>query len=224
MVRPSVFDSLDDDAQAAIEATGSIRTFDRGEYLCLEGEPSRSFFVIRSGLLRVERSTSDGRVVLLALFGQGDLFGELGVLDGSVRSAAAVAVEPVTALVISSDGLRQLYRAHPDVLMAITHGVVARLRELTDQLMQSGERSIISRVAACIVAMIDKSEFADEIGPFSLPMPISQEELGQWVGLSREGTAKALRELRNRGILSTARRRLEIHRIDRLREIAVKSG
>ncbi len=224
MVRPSVFDALGADARQAVDGAGTVRVFDAGAYLCLEGEPSHSLYEIRSGLLRVERSTSDGRVVLLVLNGPGDLFGELGVLDGSPRSASAVAIEPVEALVIPSDSLQPLFEAHPQVLLAITRGIVSRLRDLTDQLVNAGERSIVARVATCIVDLVDRTNYADAVGPFSLPMPISQEELGQWVGLSREGTSKALRELRTAGILSTGRQRLEIHRIDRLRQVAAQSA
>lgn len=221
MARPGVFDSLDDPIRRAIEDAGTIRSFEGGEYLCLEGEKSHSVYLIRSGLLRVERSSPDGRVVLLEISGPGDLFGELGVLDGTVRSAAALAIGPMQALVISAEALARLYRVHPEVLLAITLGMASRLRELTDQLMQSGERSITSRVAARIVALIDRTEFCDVDTAFSLPMPISQEELGHWAGLSREGIAKALRDLRSRGVLSTGRRRIDVHRIDRLREIAL---
>jgi CRP-like cAMP-binding protein len=221
MARPGVFDFLDADIRAAIDQAGSIRSLAGGEYLCLEGERSHSLFEIRSGLIRVERSAPDGRVVLLEIGGPGDLFGELGALDGSPRSAAAMAIEPVEALVVSAEALAQLYRVHPEVLLAITKGVAVRMRELTDQLMRPGERSSTAQIAARIVALVDRSEFSDLSGSFTLPMPISQEELGQWSRLSREGTAKALRELRSRGIMSTGRRRLDIHRIDRLRELAV---
>lgn len=224
MVRPSVFDALGAEARQAVNRAGTVSVFDVGSYLCLEGEPSHSLYEIRSGLLRVERATSDGRVVLLVLNGPGDLFGDLGVLDGSPRSASAVAIEPVEALVIPSDALQPLFEAHPQVLLAITMGIVSRLRDLTDQLVNAGERSIVARVATCIVDLVDRTDYADTVGPFSLPMPISQEELGQWVGLSREGISKALRELRTAGILSTGRQRLEIHRIEQLRQVAAQSA
>jgi CRP-like cAMP-binding protein len=170
--------------------------------------------------MRVERATKQGRVVLLALYGPGDIFGELAVLDGSVRSASAKVIETVEAQVVPAQQVTALLLAEPEVLLSLTKSIVSRLRELTDQLVQSGERSISSRVAARLVAIIDSSGYGEETNEFSLRMPISQEELGEWSGLSREATAKALRELRTLGVLSTGRQRLQVHEPDRLRAIA----
>ncbi len=220
MGRRTVLDLLSPADRDALDRVGRIRRFDRGEYLCLEGDPSSRLFIILSGLVRVERSTTDGRVILLEISGPGDLFGELGVLDGRPRSAAAMAIVPVRTLVISAGVLDSLYTTNPGILRILTQSVVERLRDLTDQLVEAGERSIVARVAARIVAVVDRSEHAAETGPFSLKMPIAQHELGQWAGLSREGIAKALRKLRDDEILSTGRQRLDIHRIDQLREIA----
>ena len=205
---------------AALDSLGVVRRYQRGEYLCLEGDESSHLFAIQSGIMRVERTTQQGREVLLALYGAGDIFGELGVLDGVPRSAAARVIDTVEARVIRANELNELLLNRPDVLLSLTRSITARLRELTDQLVQSGERSVSSRVASRLVAIIDRSEHVDATGEFSLKLPISQEELGQWAGLSRESTAKGLRELRELGILSTGRQRLEVHQVGRLRTIA----
>jgi CRP-like cAMP-binding protein len=212
--------NLDAQLRSALVALGSTHTYQRGEYLCLEGDDAHHLYVVRSGLMRVERATKQGRVVLLALYGPGDIFGELAVLDGSVRSASAKVIETVEAQVVPAQQVTALLLAEPEVLLSLTKSIVSRLRELTDQLVQSGERSISSRVAARLVAIIDSSGYGEETNEFSLRMPISQEELGEWSGLSREATAKALRELRTLGVLSTGRQRLQVHEPDRLRAIA----
>ncbi len=220
MARSDFLETLDPGARAAFEAGGVERTLEAGRYLCLEGDPSHSLYVIRSGLLRVDRTTRAGRVVLLALLGPGDLFGELGVLDGTPRSASALVVEDLRVLAVPAAELTAMYRTDPEILVTITGRVVIRLRELTDQLMESGQRSIVARVAARLVAYVDRTEHAETTGPFSLRMPISQRELAEWAGLSREGTGKALRILREEGVLSTGRQRIEVHRIDLLRAMA----
>ncbi len=212
--------NLDAQLRSALVALGSTHTYQRGEYLCLEGDDAHHLYIVRSGLMRVERATKQGRVVLLALYGPGDIFGELAVLDGSVRSASAKVIETVEAQVVPAQQVTALLLAEPEVLLSLTKSIVSRLRELTDQLVQSGERSISSRVAARLVAIIDSSGYGEETNEFSLRMPISQEELGEWSGLSREATAKALRELRTLGVLSTGRQRLQVHEPDRLRAIA----
>lgn len=220
MARSGFLETLDPRARTALEASGMERRLESGRYLCLEGDPSHSLYVIRSGLMRVDRTTRDGRVALLALAGSGDLFGELGVLDGTPRSASAVVIEDMNVLAVPASALAGLYRTDPEILVAITTRIVVRLRELTDQLLESGQRSIVARIAARLVAYVDRTEHADTTGPFSLRMPISQRELAEWAGLSREGTGKALRFLREEGVLSTGRQRIDVHRIDLLRTIA----
>lgn len=220
MASRDVLHGLDADSRRELEAAGTERAFDRGEFLCFEGDPTDYLYVIRSGLIRVDRTAADGRVALLELAGSGDFFGELGALERRPRSAAARVVIPLQALAVPVEVLHELFRTHPAVLFAVATAIADRLRELTDQFVESGEPAAVPRVAGRIVTLLERIDHREQGGSISLDMPISQQDLAEWAGLSREGTAKALRQLRGDGVLSTGRRRLDIHRVEELRRLA----
>ncbi len=222
-LEPPFFDALAPLSQSALLKTGRTRRFETGTCLAFEGDPSHSLFVIRSGLLRVERNTTAGRQVLMTLSGPGDLWGELGVLEGLPRSATAWTMQPTECLEISAAAFFEVITAHPDILLSMTRSISSRLRSLSDQFVQSSDREIIARVAARLVDLITRMGLINTVAPVDVVMPISQQELGQWAGLSREGTSKALRQLRESGVLTTGRRRITVLDPDRLLDIAARS-
>ncbi len=199
---------------------GTIREFPSGSYLFFEGDSSQSVLLIESGLVRIERSSADGRTALLDLAAEGSLVGELGVVDGMARSATAVTIEPSRIRSIDADDFRALVDQDVRVASALLHRVIIRMRKLTDQFVNVANRNGTERIADRLVELLDRSGEPDQPGVV-IRMPITQVELGQWAGLSREGTTNALAELRKTGIISTGRRAMTIERPDRLRTLAL---
>lgn len=205
---PRFLDMISADARTDIESVGIPRHFQPRSNLFMVGEPAGTVFVVERGLVRIERTTSNGRRVLINLNPSGSVIGDLAAIDGSPRSASAVAIEPTDCLLLTSSDFMQLFSRHSDVALAVTRLITERMRSLTGQFIEATERSATARVASRLVALLDLADRTDP--PIELRLPISQEELGQWAGLSREGTAKALRELREDGVLTTGRNRMTI--------------
>ena len=206
------------DAATPLAAHATRRRFPAKSFLCLEGDSSTHVYLIEVGLLRVDRVTAGGRSVLLELATPGDLVGELGVVDDSPRSATVSTVTESRLVTIGAEQFRAAMADSIELTTAVLHRVVERMRALSDQLVEVSAHSAAGRVAARLLILIEHAGAA--AAPFDLRLPINQEELGQWAGLSREGVVKALAELRSLGAIETGRRRVTVLDTDTLRRIA----
>jgi CRP-like cAMP-binding protein len=215
-------DELPPGLVARIRAAGRRRELPAQATLFHQGDPENGVFLVEAGLVRIDRTLSNGRQVLLALARPGDIVGELSVLDGSVRSARATTLVPSAVVIVPARVFAGLLRAEPDLAVALLGRVGARLRATTDRLMEVSAHRATSRVAARLAALLELAGADDgpECGPVELRLPVTQEELAQWAGLSREGAVKALSELRASGIIETGRRRVVVNDPDALRRAA----
>lgn len=180
-------------------------------------------FVVESGLVRIERIASNGRRVLIELAAEGQMIGELSVLDEAPRSATAVTLESSLLLVIGKAAFLDAYERDPELSLFVARRLIRRMRSLTDQLIQASGRSATGRIAGRLRELVDRLPDPSKPDPIHLSLPISQEELGQWAGLSREGTAKALRELRDKRVITTGRNKITVLDQAALRKIALRN-
>jgi CRP/FNR family transcriptional regulator, cyclic AMP receptor protein len=198
---------------------GRQRRWPTGGTLFTEGERSTSVVVVLVGRAKVFSLTEQGEQVVLAVCGPGALLGELSALDGAPRSASVGAIEPLEGLAVPVAVFVEFLRQHPEASVALIRSIVARLRDADLKRIEFGAFDILGRVARRLV------ELADRFGEPSLDgiritLPLSQDELAGWVGGSREAVSKALRILRDRHCLTTARRAMTILDIDTLRRRA----
>lgn len=215
--------ALLESTQAVLRERSRFQAYPTNAWVMMLGQESNSVLFVESGLLRIERPTETGRTVLLELAGAGSTIGELGVITGGPRSANVVTAEPSEVLSLPTQSFLDMLDEFPDFNRFVLSALSDRIVALTSQLIEASDRSATGRVAGRLIELLDRSEVANESQPV-LPLPISQSELGQWAGLSREGTAKALRELRESGIVETGRLRITILDPDGLRLMARSSG
>lgn len=217
---------LSPDLVEEIIALGRRRRYHARSFIFHEGDPSDTVIVVESGLLRVDRTSPDGRVVLLDLLPAGSVTGELGVLDGEARSATLSSVSEAAVVAIPARAWMDFLRAEPTVHSAVLGQVVWRLRELTDQFLETSTMDAPKRIASRLVHLVQIERSRGHLEPaedgvIDLRLPISQEELGQWSGLSREGAVRGLSILRNIGLIETGRMRVQIPDLARLEDHAL---
>ncbi|MGI9603584.1 MAG: Crp/Fnr family transcriptional regulator [Acidimicrobiales bacterium] len=203
------FARLTPQSREAMDRAGRKQKIEAGEYLFHEGDRADAVHVVETGLLRVERNLVNGRRVLLTLIGPGGYMGELAAFDNSARSATAAAVVDTELLTISVTDFLGLIDHSPDLARDLLTRAAARMRTLTEQLLEAAAGSAAARVAARLVELVDMLEPEAE-PPITIRLPITQEELAQWAGLSREGAVGGLRELRDAGVIDTARMKVSI--------------
>ncbi len=215
-------DALTDETLATLRQAGTLQHFPSRAWVLATGADSGNVLFIESGLLRVERPTSSGRTVLLELAAEGSTVGELGAITGAPRSASVITIEPSSVLSVGVSAFDELM-LRADFSRYIAQTLAERIIALTGQLIEASDRSATARVAARLVELLGRSDQRDAPTPV-LQLPISQQELGQWAGLSREGTAKALRELRESGTIRTGRLEITIEDPAALRTLARTAG
>ena len=184
---------------------GRRRRFRGGAALFREGERSGGLLAVLSGRVKVSSFTDEGKEIIITIRGTGELLGEDFAIDGEPRSASGTALGPVEALEVDTEAFTEFLQKYPRVGLVLLRMVNRRLREATRWRIVRGSHDLTERVAARL------DDLADRYGEASgsrvrILLPLTQEELAGWVGVSREAVSKALRELRARGWIETHRR------------------
>jgi CRP/FNR family cyclic AMP-dependent transcriptional regulator len=181
--------------------------YERGEILFREDDVTRHAVLIESGSVKITRRRPDHADMILALRGASDLVGEMAAIDGTPRSASAIAMGPVDVHVIEAAAFESFVRANDSVAWILLRSMAERQRDADQRRVDQASQSVTRRVAALLVDM-DERRVGIEAGDDGLD--ISQTELAEAVGATREAVAKTLAELRKIGAITTARRRLKI--------------
>ena len=204
-------------ARDALAALGRRRRFNAGAPLFLEGDLGGNVMILHSGHVKVFATSDDGRGILLAVRGPGDVLGDLSAIDSEPRSASATTLEPVDAQVITADDFRTFLADTPGAGLALLRVVIARMRDSDRLRVEFGARDTLGRVAMRLVELAQTSGEPNE-GAIRITVPLTQDDLAGWVAASREAVARALASLRQRGLITTARREITIIDLDGLRK------
>ncbi|MBT2234616.1 Crp/Fnr family transcriptional regulator [Nonomuraea sp. NEAU-A123] len=200
-----------------MRAAGRPRRWERGTTVMSEGDTSDWVLVLTEGRVKVSSHTSSGTEVVLAVRGPGGLLGEMSAIDGSPRSATVTALEPIAGIVIRD--FPAFLQAHGRIAVLLMQLVTGRLRDADRKRIEYGAFDTTGRVATRLIELAERYGEKTNSG-VRVALPLSQDELAGWTGASREAVSKALRTLRDRGLIETGRRRVVIHDLDGLRKRA----
>ena len=204
---PSFLERLTPEDRDDLTGLGRRRTLKRATTLFTEGDTSDRVVIIESGRIKISYFTEDGREVVLAVRGPGELLGEFSAIDGEPRSATATALDDAEVLVIGAEDFRSFVRDRSSSAFALLELVVARLRDADRKRIEFAAYDTVGRVARRLVEMAERFGTPDERGT-KIDLPLSQDELAGWTGASREAVSKALQHLRGRGWIETGRRNI----------------
>lgn len=213
-----IFSILEPKHLAALAEIAHRQHYRKGQTIFYRGDPGNAMYLLIKGLVMMTLPSEDGSEVIVAAVGPSEQFGELAVLDGGARYVTAVATEPTEVLAIYRDNLLAFLRAHADAALAISLGLCARLRHVTDLLADIAFLDLLCRLAKrlCQLAGIFQAP--------SLETPdvhVNQEALAEMVGATREAVNKQLAKLREMGLIETGRGHVRILRPLRLRALAL---
>ena len=218
MVADEFLSELAVDERAELEQLGSVRRYRRGDVLFHQGDDAGAVLVLLSGHVKAAM-LNDGREVILAFPGPGELLGELSAVDGEPRSGTVRAIDDVEALVIPGSAFRAYLERKPRIALVLLRSVIARLRTADRQRVDYAVNDVVVRVAGRLVELCDRFGSEDGTG-IEIGLSITQDELAAWAGASREAVAKAMALLRTLGWVQTERRRILVLDIDALRRYA----
>ena len=214
-----LFAALDVEAAAALKAPMEERRLLKGDVLFSEGDPGDRLYVVTEGKIKLGHSSSDGRETLLAVMGEGEMFGELSLFDPGPRTATATALTDVTVLGLGHAALRPWLTGRPEVAESLLQALAQRLRRTNEALSDLVFSDVPGRVAK---ALLDLGESFGQSMPDGLHVThdMTQEELAQLVGASRETVNKALADFASRGWLRLESRSVVLLDVERLQRRA----
>ena len=213
--RIPLFSALDDEAALALRQTMVPQTLKKGKHLFQEGEPGDRLYIVLEGKIKLTHASGDGRESLLMVLGPGDMFGELSLFDPGPRTATAVAVTDSEVLGLGNTDLRPWLNGRPEVAQALLQALAHRLRRTNEIMSDLVFADVPGRVAKALIELGEKFGSRSATG-LVVNHDLTQEELAQLVGASRETVNKALADFASRGWIRLETRCVEIFDIERL--------
>jgi CRP-like cAMP-binding protein len=213
--RVPVFETLSPPDLERVAQVAVPRSFGAHQVIFREGDASDTCYVVESGHARAVREHPDGRSIALAHFGPGDIFGELAMFDDERRSATIEAIEEVDAIAILGADMRRLLREHSDISYKLVIALGRRLRETNERLSRQSFQTVQSRVAGVLTQLVEQAR-AEGADDGDVLVVVTQAEVAQLAGSSRESASRFLAVLERAGIVSQGRGRLTVHEPDRL--------
>jgi CRP-like cAMP-binding protein len=208
--RVTVFEALAPDDLRRVAQVAVPRRFATGQVIFREGDASNTCYVVRRGHCRAVRENIDGRTIALAHFGPGDIFGELAMFDDERRSATIETLDDVEAIAIAGSDMRRLMREHGDIAVKLVIGVARRLREANERLTRQSFQTVQSRVAGVLLQLVEQAQ-AEGAGARDVLLKVTQAEIAQLAGSSRESASRFLASLERANVITQGRGRVTVH-------------
>ncbi len=205
-----VFETLGPRELERVAAVTVPRSFDPGHVIFREGDSSDTCYIVRNGHARAVREHGDGRILTLAHFGPGDIFGELAMFDDERRSATVETLDHVDAVAVLGPDMRRLLREHPDISVKLVISLGRRLRAANERISQQSFQTVQSRVAGVLGQLVVQAQ-NEGAGESDVLVIVTQSDVAQLAGSSREAASRFLAVLERAGIVTQGRGRVTVH-------------
>jgi CRP/FNR family cyclic AMP-dependent transcriptional regulator len=213
--RVPLFSELSRKEIERISRVSVARSFPAGVRVFHEGDHSDACYLVRKGDLRVTREHPDGRAIALATLGAGDIFGELAMLDGEARSASVETLTDCELLALPAADVRRLLADHPGISVKLIAALTKRLRETNERVARQSFQTVPSRVAGVLNQLV--AEESASVGRQGITIRMTQADLAQLAGTSRESVSRFLATLERAGVVRVGRGRVTVVEPRRLR-------
>ena len=210
-----LFSALDDEAARSLRNSMVALKLNKGQTLFKEGEEGDRLYVVVHGKIKLGRSSSDGRENLLSILGPGEMFGELSLFDPEPRTSTATAVTDARLVSLAHDAVIGLLTSNPQTSLELLRRLAQRLRKSNEVLADLVFADVPGRVAKAIMDLGERFGVQKDDG-FHVNHDLTQEELAQLVGASRETVNKALADFAARGWLKLEPRAVLVTDTERL--------
>jgi CRP-like cAMP-binding protein len=213
--RAPLFTALDEAAALSMRASMDTVKIAKGSILFKEGDDGEHLYVIIDGKLKLGTSSGDGRENLLSILGPGEMFGELSLFDPGPRTSTATAVTDAKLLSLSHEKVIPWLKQNPEVSLQLLTRLSQRLRRTNEAVGDLVFSDVPGRVAKALIDLGDRFGKITAEG-LLVNHDLTQEELAQLVGASRETVNKALADFAGRGWLKLDGRSVLITDVERL--------
>lgn len=191
---------------AALSRRAVTRAFPKNTIILNEGDQTDSLYIILSGRVKVFLANEEGKEIVLDTQGPGEYFGEM-VLDEGPRSASVMTLEPCRFQLIPKDDVKALLQSHPDFAMHLVRKLIYRGRVLTEHVKSLALQNVYGRFAKLLNEMAVPQD-----GKRVLQEKLSQQDMANRVGASREMINRIVKDLTTGGYISVDGQRIVIHK------------
>ncbi len=191
------FSTLDPADRDKLATFARLERYRKGSVLFRKGDAPQSLLAVIEGVVKVSAPSADGREIVFNLIRPGEILGEIALLDGQPRTADASAMTDCELLVIDRRDFLPFVQERPSVALRIIELLCSRLRQTSEQVEDVAFRYIDGRLAKALLRLLQERSDAQTPGRIA----ITQRELGQIVGMSRESTNKQLMTWQREGVL-----------------------
>ena len=201
-----IFSGLSASELETIKQHIASRTYPKNAIIINEGDGADSLYVIQSGKVKVFLSDKEGREIIINSQGPGEYFGELALIDGCERSASVMTTEKATFSVISKNDFKTVLAQHPDIAFSLIRDLAQRVRLLTDNVKSLALLDVYGRVAKTLLGLARQQD-----GKLVTEDRLTQQDIADRVGASREMVARILKDLSTGGYISYENKHIVIN-------------
>jgi CRP/FNR family cyclic AMP-dependent transcriptional regulator len=198
--------SITDPFVRELAALGRVRSYPKNTVFITEGDSSDSVFVILTGRVKIFLSDTEGHEMILDTQGPGEYVGEMA-LDGNPRSASVMTMESTTFSVVSRDPIKEAIRRNPDFALDMISKIIDRARLATNSVKDLALLDVYGRVARLLLNMA-----VERNGKLEIPDKLTQQEIAERVGASRDMVSRIFRDLTAGGYITVESRHITINK------------
>jgi CRP-like cAMP-binding protein len=192
-----LFEALDAESRVEMAQRAHRRRFHAGDIIVQAKDPGRSMMAVASGKVRISLTTRDGKDLVLADLGEGELFGEIALLDGRERSADATALTDCEVLVLERADVLPLLESKPGACLKLLETLCARIRSSDERMADIAFFDAASRVARAVLRLVEQGAQS----PAGAKALLSQAAIAHMTGNSLESVNRQLRDWHRRGVV-----------------------
>jgi CRP/FNR family transcriptional regulator, cyclic AMP receptor protein len=215
-----IFRELESEAIDQLCRYAKHATLKRGTTIFCRGDPGNSLYAVISGTVKMSISSPDGRSAIFNLVGPGEIFGEIAVLDGRARTADATANTNCEVFIIDRREFIPFVRSQPTLALKFIELLCGRLRWTSDQVEQIILQNLPGRLASALIRLSEKHK----TDPAAKTIAITQQEISEMVGMTRESINKQLRAWEEKNWVRLEHGAIVVLNADPLRQLAEGAG
>lgn len=211
----SIFNTLNDHDLEGLAAVTVVRRYKKGMIIFMEGEPGDALYFVRTGRIKLSKMQEDGREQILHYVQDGDIFAEVLLFDGGTFPATAEVMEDAEIGIINNKDLDNALRQFPDAMLQILHVMAKRLRQAQLQIRDLALKDTNGRLVSLLLKFA-REYGVEENGVINISLNITQQEMANLIGSSRETVARLLGDLKRMKIIDFGRNTMIINDMKRL--------
>jgi CRP/FNR family cyclic AMP-dependent transcriptional regulator len=189
-----LFSTLPEGQLSLLTRVVGRKSHPRNSTIISAGDPTDALYIVISGRLKVMMSDDEGREVILAILGQGEFFGEMGLIDEAPRSATVIAIEPCELLTINKMDFKKCLAENFEIAVGVMKGLVKRLREADKKIGSLALMDVYGRVARLLMEMAETVD-----GQRVVTKKLPKQDIAKMIGASREMVSRVMKDLQTSG-------------------------